>query len=210
MFDMDGVIVNTSRIHSEAFHQVFSEYGIDFDYNIWKGSSTKEVVFGVFKDTSLSIGELEELITKKQNLALLNLKSATLEDLFFEEAIESLLNFAQVFNLGLCTSAGKSSVEQILKVGGLNDVFDFVITSNDVSKSKPNPEIYIEGAKRFGVPTVECLVIEDSRNGLISARLAGCQSIHFGDKNEQYLASLPFFNDLISAASYSDLRRLLL
>jgi HAD superfamily hydrolase (TIGR01509 family) len=112
--------------------------------------------------------------------------------------------------LGLCTSAGKSSVEQILKVGGLNDVFGFVITSNDVSKSKPNPEIYAEGAKRFGVPADECLVIEDSRNGLISARLAGCQTIHFGDKNEQYLASLPFFNDLISAASYSDLRRLLL
>ena len=102
MFDMDGVIVDTSKIHSEAFHQTFSEFSVDFDYEIWKGSSTREVVFSVLKDTTLSISKLEELVTKKQNLALLNLKLTTIEDLFFENAIDSLFSFAQFFNLGLC------------------------------------------------------------------------------------------------------------
>jgi beta-phosphoglucomutase len=210
MFDMDGVIVDTSKIHSEAFHQTFSEFSVDFEYDIWKGSSTREVIFSVFKDTTLSIPELEELVTRKQNLALLYLKSSTIDDLFFENAVDSLFAFAQISNLGLCTSAGRSSVEHILKIGGLNQVFSFVMTSNDISKSKPHPEIYLKGVKKFGVPAEECLVIEDSKNGLLAARSAGCQVIHFGDKNEKSLASLPFFEEIISVSSYRDLQRLLL
>lgn len=210
MFDMDGVIANTSKIHSAAFQQAFAEHDVDFDYESWKGSSTRDVVSGVFRNTSLSSADLEELVTNKQNFALTNLKSANRKDLFFEGAISSLFDFAQFFNLGLCTSAGKASVEHILEVGGLSELFTFVITSNDVLQSKPNPEIYTKGVKKFGVPADECLVIEDSKNGLMAARLAGCQFIHFGDKDEQSIASLPFFPEIVSISSYIDLRGLLL
>lgn len=210
MFDMDGVIVDTSRIHKMAFEQAFLGYEVNFTYEDWKGSSTKDVVAAVFKDLQLPIGELAYITKAKQKIALSNLKSTLPEDLFFEGAIDSLVQLAEKFKIALCTAAGEETVQHVLAVKDLAKLFTFVITSNEISRSKPDPEIYNAGARKFKKPPYECLVIEDSKNGLLAAYRAGCQIIHYGTRSDESVSVLPFFSQIASVENHKTLKKLLL
>lgn len=210
MFDMDGVIIDSTAIHSEAFSIAFSDYEVDFNYDNWKGSSTKHVVAGVLKNHNLAINELDRIIKIKQEVALFLLKSAHPSDLLINGAAECLALLSDRYKIALCTSAGEMAVQHLIDGSDLRSIFTFILSANDVVNSKPSPEIYLIGAQKFGVHPKDCVVIEDSKNGLISAYLAGCQVIHFEYVTDLLINSLPFYSKITTVQNHAKLQNLLL
>lgn len=98
--------------------------------------------------------------------------------------------------LALCTSNAADVVAEYLRLAGWQNVFDQVVTGNMVTRCKPDPEIYLEGARRLGLAPAECVGVEDSVNGVRSVRAAGLYSVMIPD-------ILPYTEDL---APYVDLR----
>ena len=165
IFDLDGVIVNTVPLHFEAWKKMFSEYGKEFSFEDYKKkvdgipriSGARAVL------TDLSDQELEKAGTKKQNyfLEFLNQKGvdvyASTVDLI-KELREAKIKVAII-------SSSKNCLHILQKVN-LVELFDVIITGNDIKKGKPEPDVFLLAAERLGLDTSECLVIEDAVLGV--------------------------------------------
>jgi HAD superfamily hydrolase (TIGR01509 family) len=80
----------------------------------------------------------------------------------------------QKYRLAIGTAGRKSVQEELLEKHGLNPYFEFIVSAGDVTKGKPDPEIYTTAVNKLGLQAEECLVIEDAVNGIVSAKAAGC------------------------------------
>lgn len=88
-------------------------------------------------------------------------------------AIEAVRRLARTHPLGLASSAHREVIDAALRTTGLADAFRVVVSSDEVARGKPEPDVYLETARRLGVAPRDCLVIEDSLNGVLAARAAG-------------------------------------
>jgi HAD superfamily hydrolase (TIGR01509 family) len=186
-FDMDGVIIDTERHgHRVAFNKAFQEFAIPVEWDeetyhdLLQVSGGKERMrhylhtqgFGV----PVSSEEEDELIVKlhkrKTDLFLELLESGTLPlrpgvRRFMEEVRERGLI------LGVCTTSNERAAEAVTKKILTGISFDVVLAGDMVSKKKPDPEIYRLAMERTGLNAKQCVVIEDSRNGVLAAKAAG-------------------------------------
>ena len=186
-FDQDGVIIDTEKDgHRVAFNEMFKEFGYDFQWDVDKYhellqvSGGKERMRHYFHEEGilpdLTEEEETELLLKlhkrKTNIFVNLIESGKLPlrtgiKRFMLEALESGLI------IGVCTTANIRSANAIAK-GMLHDIkFEFVLAGDIVSKKKPDPEIYLLALEKTGLKPEECIVIEDSRNGVLSAKKAG-------------------------------------
>jgi HAD superfamily hydrolase (TIGR01509 family) len=186
-FDQDGVIIDTEKDgHRVAFNEMFKEFGFDFQWDVNKyhelleTSGGKERMRQYFNEVGIFPGDSEEeetalllkLHKRKTEIFIGLIESGKLPlrtgvKRFMQEALESGLI------IGVCTTANIRSANAIAK-GMLHDIeFEFVLAGDIVSKKKPDPEIYLLALEKTGLKPEECIVIEDSRNGVISAKKAG-------------------------------------
>ncbi len=186
-FDQDGVIIDTEKDgHRVAFNDTFSEFGYDFQWDVEKYHELLEIsggkermrhyfhTEGLFPD--LSKDEEDEFIInlhkRKTDLFIELIESGKLPlrtgvKRFMKEALACGLI------LGVCTTANVRSANAIAK-GMLRDIkFKFVLAGDVVSKKKPDPEIYLLALEKTELKPEECIVIEDSRNGVLAAKNAG-------------------------------------
>lgn len=91
---------------------------------------------------------------------------------------------------GLVTSSSQVLVTSVLR-GGRSDLFDVVITGDDVARMKPDPEPYLVAAGRLGLPVGDCIAIEDSTLGVTSALVAGCTAVHLGHTGPNCCSAIP-------------------
>lgn len=185
-FDMDGVIIDTERDgHRVAFNQTFKEFGYPFEWSVGhygeliKISGGKERMQHDFKSRGISdlesdtTGELiQKLHKRKTDIFISLIESGKLPlrpgvHRFMKEARDAGLL------LGVCTTANERAAGAITR-GMLSDIdFAFVLAGDRVSKKKPDPEIYLLALEMSGLPAENCLVVEDSRNGIVAAKKAG-------------------------------------
>lgn len=186
-FDQDGVIIDTERDgHRVAFNQTFKDFGFDFEWEEDYYHELLQIAGGKERmkqhlDTKgfgkeINPGEVDDLIQRMHKY-----KTAV-----FVELIESgqlplrpgIKRFMKEINdkglvLGVCTTSNEKAANAVVN-GVLAEIkFDFVLAGDIVSKKKPDPEIYNLALERSGLEPEECLVIEDSRNGVLAARAAG-------------------------------------
>jgi HAD superfamily hydrolase (TIGR01509 family) len=188
IFDCDGVLVDTERDgHRVAFNQAFAQAGFDFDWDValygelLRIAGGKERMRHYFEtqgwpdaagdDQDSFLAEMHktktaifaELIASGQ----LPLRSGVVR--LVDEAI------AADVRLGVCTTSNPKSIDAVLDLMGAarKAKFEFVLAGDIVSRKKPDPEIYNLAKKKLGLPTSECIVVEDSRNGLLAAVGAG-------------------------------------
>lgn len=109
--------------------------------------------------------------------------------------------------LGICTSNSSALAMEALKANQVRNLFDLVLTADQVGKGKPNPDIYLEAAKRVGVKPEDCIVFEDVLNGVIAGKRAGMQVCGVADENYADKRK-----DIVEAADYfiEDFRCLLM
>lgn len=175
---MDGVIVASEPIHEKAEAETCREFGMEVPKKEWDGFRGKKLE-DIFSYVSQKYGTgnepIEKMIQRKIELYL----SYALRDMqLVEGAYEFLqeLKKSQKYRYALTTSGRKIQQDKILAKFNLADFFDIMITADDVNNGKPHPEPYMITVKKLNEQSSECLVIEDSDNGILSAKSAGCQA----------------------------------
>lgn len=187
IFDMDGVIVDTEPVHHYAYYQHFSQLNIevtDSHYQSLTGNSTRNV-FQKLKDHFNLEHEVEHLIQTKRNL--FNDAFDTKEDLHLIEGVEDLIK--DLYNNGLelivASSASKVTIDRVFKRFNLYPYFSHIVSGEDFPKSKPDPAIFLHAASLSRHPKNQCIVIEDSTNGIKAAHAAGIYCIGYQSINSK-------------------------
>lgn len=190
IFDMDGVIVDTEPVHRYAYYTHFKELNIDVSedlYTSFTGGSTRNTYQKV-KDTFNLDGDVEAYILRKRTL--FNDAFDTKEDLELLEGVETLIKdfYNNRIQLILASSASKVTIERVFNRFKLHQYFTDVVSGEDFPKSKPDPAIFLHAASLSKAPKNNCMIIEDSTNGVKAAKAAGIycvgyNSVHSKNQN---------------------------
>jgi HAD superfamily hydrolase (TIGR01509 family) len=181
IFDMDGVIVDTEPVHHYAYNQQFKQLGITISpelYASFTGNSTRNI-FERLKshfDLTQEVGELVQ--TKRQ---LFNEAFDNKEDLYMLDGVEDLIKelFANGMQLVLASSSAHVTIQRIFNRFNLHHYFSHIVSGEDFPKSKPHPAIFLKAAELAQTPVSQCIVIEDSTNGIMAAKAAGIYCIGY-------------------------------
>ena len=92
-------------------------------------------------------------------------------------ALDAVRRLAERYVLGLASSSNREMIDRVLEAGGIGDLFRATVSSEEVAAGKPAPDVYLEAARRLDVRTDECVAVEDSHNGIRSAKAAGMRCI---------------------------------
>ncbi|NMH28909.1 HAD family hydrolase [Flavobacterium silvaticum] len=187
IFDMDGVIVDTEPVHKYAYYEHFKQLGIDVPdemYSTFTGNSTKNV-YQKLRDTFGIDTETNDLIRVKRNL--FNDAFDTKEDLYLLPGVESLIKdlYANGMQLILASSAANVTIDRVFTRFNLHQYFTHILSGEDFAQSKPNPAIFIKAWELSGDDKSECVVIEDSTNGIKAAKEAGLFCIGYDSVNSK-------------------------
>jgi beta-phosphoglucomutase len=205
IFDMDGVIVDSEPLHERAFRLVFDEIGYTHrhgvDFPSYYGKSDL-IVWQDFIARHQPPHTLEELLDRKER------HFATLlaeEQPIFEGVPALLERTATTFPLGLASGSRHLTIQAVLGLQGLRRHFQAVVSSEDVPRGKPAPDIFLHTAKVLGVGPERCWVIEDSAAGVAAAKAAGMTAI--GITNSLPADKLAHAHHVVR--SYDEIERLL-
>tara|TARA_R110000823_G_scaffold259566_4_gene380683 strand:+ start:2770 stop:3453 length:684 start_codon:yes stop_codon:yes gene_type:complete len=190
IFDMDGVIVDTEPVHHYAYFQHFQQLNIEVSdelYRTYTGNSTRNV-FQKIKDQFNLHHEVEDLIQTKRSI--FNDAFDTKEDLYLIDGVEDLIKDLHTngIQLILASSASKVTIERVFNRFNLNQYFTHKVSGEDFPKSKPHPAIFEHAASLSIAPKENCIVIEDSTNGIEASVAAniyciGYDSLHSKDQD---------------------------
>lgn len=183
IFDLDGVIVDTAVYHYQAWRRLANQLGFDFT------EAQNEELKGISRIESLKIilnwggmdlpeAEMEQLANQKNEWYV-----AMINEMTPKEILPGAKEFlALVREKGYLTALGSASKNSatILQRIGLIDQFDALVDGNKVSKSKPNPEVFLVGAEELAVAPSECVVFEDAIAGVQAAKAANMKAVGIG------------------------------
>jgi HAD superfamily hydrolase (TIGR01509 family) len=181
IFDMDGVIVDTEPVHRYAYYKQFEELNIEVTeamYTSFTGFSTRNT-FQTLKEQFQLTHEVEDLIQRKRSI--FNDAFDTKEDLELLEGVRTLIEdlHQNGIQLILASSASKVTIDRVFNRFGLHDFFTHIVSGEDFPKSKPHPAIFEHAASLSIAPKENCIVIEDSTNGVKAAKAAGIYCVGY-------------------------------
>ncbi len=191
IFDMDGVIIDSEPMHHQAYHNMFDEVGIEVPkslYESFTGQSTLNICKRLCDHFNLSQPPETLVALKRKHYKQFFDKNSSLG--LIEGVFDLIKNYHDNgLTLVLASSAAMSSINMIFDRFELNPYFKEKLSGADLKQSKPHPEIFEKAAKASGFKKNECLVIEDSTNGIQAAKSAGIYCIgydSFHSKNQDY------------------------
>jgi HAD superfamily hydrolase (TIGR01509 family) len=181
IFDMDGVIVDTEPVHRYAYYKQFEELNIEVTeamYTSFTGFSTRNT-FQTLKEQFQLTHEVEDLIQRKRSI--FNDAFDTKGDLELLEGVRTLIEdlHQNGIQLILASSASKVTIDRVFTRFGLHDFFTHIVSGEDFPKSKPHPAIFEHAASLSIAPKENCIVIEDSTNGVKAAKSAGIYCVGY-------------------------------
>nr|MBC7612713.1 beta-phosphoglucomutase [Pseudopedobacter sp.] len=191
LFDLDGVIVDTAKYHFKAWKRLANELGIDFT------EKENEQLKGVSRIESLQLilkwGGLEKNDSELQNLA--TLKNTWYVDMINKMKADEilpgareLLNELRANGIKIALGSASKNSEAILFKINLYDAFDVIVDGTIVSKSKPDPEVFLKGAELLGEKPENCIVFEDAVAGVEAAISGGMRVVGIGESQTLYKA----------------------
>lgn len=185
IFDMDGVIVNSEPLHKKAYYNMFKDFKLDVSeslYESFTGKSTYSICEQLCLKFNLSITPYELVNSKRKHFKYIfeNDKSFKMIDGAFELIKDYYKNNLK---LVLASSASMLTINKVFEKFDLDKFFVAKISGADLKQSKPNPEIFLKAAKISGHNRKNCIVIEDSTNGIIAANSAGIFCVGYKSKN---------------------------
>lgn len=175
IFDMDGVIVDTEPVHHFAYYQHFNELNIEISdemYRSFTGNSTRNIFQKLKAQFDLQ-DDVEDLILRKRHL--FNEAFDLKEDLYLIDGVEELIKdlHANGIQLIVASSASNVTINRVFTRFNLHQYFTHIVSGEDFPKSKPHPAIFEHAASLSVAPKENCIVIEDSTNGIQAAVSAG-------------------------------------
>lgn len=184
---MDGVIVDTEPVHRYAYYKQFKELNIEVSeelYTSFTGNSTRNI-FQKLKDIFQLEQDVEDLILRKRSI--FNDAFDTKKDLELLAGVRNLIEdlHQNGVQLILASSASKVTIERIFNRFNLHQYFTHKVSGEDFPKSKPHPAIFEHAASLSVAPKENCVVIEDSTNGIIAAKAAGILCIGYNSEHSK-------------------------
>ncbi|MBS3820999.1 MAG: beta-phosphoglucomutase [Planctomycetes bacterium] len=183
IFDLDGVIVSTDDYHYQAWQALADEEGIDFDREInnrLRGVSRMESLDILLERSRRDYSEEEKAtLAKRKNDAY----RASLNNLAPEDILPGVMPLlTELRRRGVKLAIGSSSrnAPRILEGVGLGDFFDAVADGNDITRSKPDPQVFGLAGQRLGAEPQQCLVVEDAEAGVEAGLAAGMKVLAVG------------------------------
>ncbi len=178
---MDGVIVDTEPVHHYAYNEHFRQLNIDVSpelYASFTGNSTKNI-FERLKEQFGLADDVPTLVETKRNL--FNDAFDNKKDLYLLDGVEDLIKdlHSNGMQLVLASSSAKVTINRIFNRFGLHRYFSHIVSGEDFPKSKPHPAIFQHAAMLAQTPVENCVVIEDSTNGIKAAKAAGIYCIGY-------------------------------
>ncbi len=184
IFDLDGVIVSTDEFHYQAWKKMSDEEGISFNHTInnrLRGVSRMESLNIILEraEREYTAEEKQALAERKNEYYKQSLVNLTPDDLLpgAKDTIDELKRRKVKIAIG----SSSKNTPTILKQIGLADAFDAVADGNDITHSKPDPEVFLLAASKLGIPPEECLVVEDAEAGVQAAIAGGMNVAAVGD-----------------------------
>lgn len=180
IFDMDGVLVDSQPYHFKADIDTMAEYGVIKDqkfYESFAGTLTADRMRTLKEMFGLDV-PVEEMTIKRENMIL---------DIMGKEDIKPVSGIPEflrsIKEKGLTTAVASSSdyklINLILDRLKIAKYFDSVTSGSDVKRGKPSPDVFLLAAERIGIEPAECLVVEDSENGVKAAKAAGMKVLGY-------------------------------
>ncbi|HEY5478398.1 MAG TPA: HAD family phosphatase [Gaiellaceae bacterium] len=172
VFDMDGVLVDSEEIWDEARRDLALERGL-----AWPESAQHEMMGMSSLEWSRYMHERVGLAETPEEISAEVVRR--LEDLYWrhlpllEGAVQAVERMAKRFRLGLASSSNRPIIELVLELAAIADRFEVTVSSEEVARGKPAPDVYLEALRRMEVAPARAAAIEDSTNGLLAARAAG-------------------------------------
>ncbi|HUS06257.1 MAG TPA: HAD family phosphatase [Bryobacteraceae bacterium] len=177
LFDMDGVVVDSTAIHTEAWNQYLQMYGkrIPSLQHRMLGKHNDEIVREFFDEVEMNQAEVAQHGARKEQLYR-SLIGPSLPA-YMVPGILAFLQAHQNLPMGLATNAEAANVNFILDSADLRRYFRCVVSGYDVQRPKPYPDVYLRAASLLGVPPESCIVFEDSVVGVQAAKAAGMRVV---------------------------------
>lgn len=205
LFDLDGVITDTAKLHYLAWKEIVQELGINYteeENEGLRGLPRKDTLLSILKLKNIPVPSdviLDDLCTRKNELYK-SFLSEKLEKDSILPGISKLIDDAKKANVKLAIASSSYNAPVILEKLGIYDKFDFIVNPADVANGKPAPDIFLAAAKGLNLNTDECIGIEDSVEGLKSIHSAEIFSVAItNNSNEDFSKAnvkLSFTSDL--------------
>ena len=185
IFDLDGVICFTDEYHYRAWKSMADGMGIPFDREInnrLRGVSrmaSLEIILEKYQGPALSQEKKEQLAQQKNDIYRESLKEMSTADL--SDEVRETLDALREMGLKLAIGSSSKNTPFILGQIGLKDYFDAVSDGNNITNSKPNPEVFVKAAQMLGIAPENCLVVEDAVSGAEAGHAGGMKVACLGD-----------------------------
>ncbi|HKM34167.1 MAG TPA: beta-phosphoglucomutase [Lachnospiraceae bacterium] len=203
IFDLDGVICHTDQYHYRAWKSIADELEIPFDQTVnnkLRGVSRMESLEIILAEGNVEISkeDKESLATRKNDAYRKSLNDMTVADL--DKTVSHTLNQLKEMGVKMAIGSSSKNARLILDKLGLSDFFVTIVDGNNISKSKPDPEVFEKARIILGLDQAECVVVEDAFSGVEAAKKAGMDCIGIGDasKSEDVTYQISEFSELLS------------
>jgi HAD superfamily hydrolase (TIGR01509 family) len=178
VFDMDGVIVDSEQVWDDVRELYTRETGGTYTESATRdmmGMSSSE--WSRYMAETLGVpGTPEEI---NQAIVERMLERYGEAPPLIPGAVEAVRRLAAQLPLAIASSSNPELIEVVLRAAGIRELFVVVVSSQEMPRGKPAPDVYLEAARRLGVDAVRCAAVEDSHNGIRSAKAAGMRVIVF-------------------------------
>jgi beta-phosphoglucomutase len=180
VFDFDGVLADSEPLHLRAYQEVLASLGVTLTreeyYARYLGYNDEEMLAKLAEAQGWTMDErrLEALVAEKGRVYDAIIETT---EVLYPGAAACTERLAAAFPLGIASGALRHEIDAMLRRGGLERHFRFIVASGDTPQSKPAPDPYRRAAELHGLPPAACLAIEDSRWGIESAKSAGLSCI---------------------------------
>lgn len=175
IFDMDGVLIEAKDWHYEALNKALKLFGIEIlrheHLSTFDGLPTRDKLKILSIDRGLP-ESLHSFINQMKQQYTMNIIHQSCKPRFNHEyALSKLKN--EGYKMAVCSNSIRETIEVMMKHAALDSYFNFYISNEDVTKGKPDPQMYIKAIEKMGLNPLECMIVEDNENGIKAARASG-------------------------------------
>jgi len=192
LFDMDGVLIEAKDWHYDALNRALELFGMPisrFDHlSTFDGLPTKKKLEMLSVERDLPV-ELHEFINEMKQAYTMEIVHTQCKPEFIHEFALSSLK-ADGYKIAVCSNSVRNSVVTMMEKSGLNGYIDYIVSNEDVSKGKPDPEMYLKAMGFFGFYPHECLILEDNENGIRAAKASGAHLLVVKDTAETNIENI--------------------
>lgn len=176
IFDCDGTLADTMPVHYVAWTAMLGRHGIPFPetrfYELG-GVPTAQIIRILSKEYGVPVFDVNAMVIEKESAFLENLHAVRP----IEKVIAVAKRFRGVMPIAVASGGYRETITRTLEMLKIRDWFDAMVTAEDTTRHKPEPDVFLEAAKRLGVPPELCVVFEDTDIGLLAAKRAGMLGI---------------------------------